>query len=85
MAALTNRSQELNRETIPNDTRRRWFPAPCHRYACALAERVSSPSGLVVIDEQHRFGVTQRAALQKDVIPLLVMTATPIPHLALST
>ncbi len=38
--------------------------------------------GLVVIDEQHRFGVRQRAHLaQKGFFPdLLVMTATPIPR-----
>ncbi len=39
--------------------------------------------GFVVIDEQHRFGVAQRARLwQKNLIPphVLVMTATPIPR-----
>jgi ATP-dependent DNA helicase RecG len=35
---------------------------------------------LVVIDEQHRFGVRQRAALVADDPHILVMTATPIPR-----
>jgi ATP-dependent DNA helicase RecG len=37
--------------------------------------------GLVVIDEQHKFGVHQRAGLRKGRNPhCLVMTATPIPR-----
>jgi ATP-dependent DNA helicase RecG len=46
--------------------------------------------GVVVIDEQHRFGVEQRAALRSkgddDAVPdVLVMTATPIPRTAAMT
>jgi ATP-dependent DNA helicase RecG len=56
-----------------------------------LTEAVSFRSlGAVVIDEQHRFGVEQRAALREkgpgQVVPdVLVMTATPIPRTAAMT
>ena len=48
-----------------------------------IQEKVEFPKlGLIIVDEQHRFGVVQRASLldkgiQADV---LVMTATPIPR-----
>jgi len=48
-----------------------------------IQDRVSYGNlGLVVIDEQHRFGVLQRATLRtKGLAPdVLVMTATPIPR-----
>jgi len=48
-----------------------------------LEERLTFPSlALAIVDEQHRFGVRQRAALAaKGVLPhLLVLTATPIPR-----
>ncbi len=49
-----------------------------------LADRVQfADLGLVVIDEQHRFGVEQRAALNDKAAArphVLVLTATPIPR-----
>src|SRR5262249_58803055 len=41
--------------------------------------------GLAIVDEQHRFGVLQRAALQRRAdrpaaVDVLVMSATPIPR-----
>jgi ATP-dependent DNA helicase RecG len=53
-----------------------------------LEEKVAFKSlGVVVIDEQHRFGVEQRAALKGkgDDPDVLVMTATPIPRTAAMT
>ena len=55
-----------------------------------LTERVAfARLGVVVIDEQHRFGVEQRSALRDkggEAVPdVLVMTATPIPRTAAMT
>ena len=57
-------------------------------HALAESDLAFKSLGLVIIDEQHRFGVLQRASLRaKGQHPdVLVMTATPIPRtLALTT
>ena len=50
-------------------------------------ESALSKLGLVVIDEQHKFGVAQRARLiaRGEAPDVLVMTATPIPRTAAMT
>ena len=50
---------------------------------CLISEKVLFKNlGLIITDEQHRFGVNQRAALvNKGTAPhVLVMSATPIPR-----
>ncbi len=51
-------------------------------HALLYDETLFDDLGLVVIDEQHKFGVAQRASLiRRGVVPdVLVMTATPIPR-----
>jgi ATP-dependent DNA helicase RecG len=51
-------------------------------HALLYDESLFGDLGLVVIDEQHKFGVAQRASLiRRGVVPdVLVMTATPIPR-----
>ncbi len=56
-------------------------------HALLFNEEAIAEAGLVVVDEQHKFGVLQRAHLMGRAAPpdVLVMTATPIPRtLALS-
>jgi ATP-dependent DNA helicase RecG len=51
-------------------------------HALLYDEKLFDDLGLVVIDEQHKFGVAQRSKLiDRGVVPdVLVMTATPIPR-----
>lgn len=51
-------------------------------HALFYDETESDPPGLIVIDEQHKFGVLQRARLieRGNAPDVLIMTATPIPR-----
>jgi ATP-dependent DNA helicase RecG len=75
---------------LQTGNRKTWHPPPAGQPAslvigthALLAGGFEVPRlGLVIIDEQHKFGVAQREALvRKGNYPhLLVMTATPIPR-----
>src|SRR5437588_4185226 len=70
------------RDACATETRRDDAPDVIIGTHALLYETVSfSNLGLVVIDEQHKFGVAQRARLtSREPTPdVLVMTATPIP------
>ena len=53
-------------------------------YTCIISKKINFKKlGLVVIDEQHKFGVKQRSDLAKKVVmncDVLLMSATPIPR-----
>jgi len=75
---LSNKQRQQARERIA--TGRGMVAVGTH---ALIQEGVSfARLGLAIIDEQHRFGVLQRAALRdKGIMPhVLVMTATPIPR-----
>ncbi|ADM08354.1 ATP-dependent DNA helicase [Parvularcula bermudensis HTCC2503] len=65
-----------------------YVPLVIGTHALLSEDVVFRDLGLIVVDEQHRFGVTQRLSLQEKGrrADILVMTATPIPRsLALTT
>jgi ATP-dependent DNA helicase RecG len=87
---LTNRTTTAERKRLLADLERGAVDLLIGTHAL-IQEGVSFRSlGVVVIDEQHRFGVEQRAALRAkssgEAVPdVLVMTATPIPRTAAMT
>lgn len=90
-ALLTNRTTAQERTTMHADLRAGTLDILIGTHALLVDEVSFRSLGVVVIDEQHRFGVEQRAALRdkgrgedgtgRDP-DLLVMTATPIPRTA---
>ncbi len=90
-ALLTNRTPAGERSRLHDELRTGQLDILVGTHALLVDEVVFHSLGVVVIDEQHRFGVEQRAALRDKgrgqdgtgADPdLLVMTATPIPRTA---
>ncbi len=49
-------------------------------HALLFNTEIPKNTGLIIIDEQHRFGVKQRSEINKKNVHYLTMTATPIPR-----
>jgi ATP-dependent DNA helicase RecG len=80
---LTGTSKSKERRLILDDLEHGKIDIIIGTHALIESTVVFKNLGIVVIDEQHRFGVAQRGALwKKNELPphILVMTATPIPR-----
>ncbi|MHB1920956.1 MAG: ATP-dependent DNA helicase RecG [Chitinophagaceae bacterium] len=80
---LTGNIKGKKRKQILEDIREGNLPILLGTHAVIEEEVVFKNLGLAIVDEQHRFGVAQRAKLwEKNTLPphILVMTATPIPR-----
>ena len=88
VALLTGSTPAVERRRVQGEITSGMAELVVGTHALVQQKVTFSKLGLVVIDEQHRFGVMQRAILrEKGWRPdVLVMTATPIPRtLALTT
>ncbi|MAQ47276.1 MAG: ATP-dependent DNA helicase RecG, partial [Flavobacteriales bacterium] len=80
---LTGKTSVSEKKNILSELRNQSIDIIVGTHALIQDNVTFSQLGLVIIDEQHKFGVAQRAKLwkNKDVMPhVLVMTATPIPR-----
>jgi ATP-dependent DNA helicase RecG len=87
---LTNRVGAADRRRILAELASGQVDLVIGTHALIQSDVAFASLGVVVIDEQHRFGVEQRAALKDksgdEAVPdVLVMTATPIPRTAAMT
>lgn len=83
VALLTGTTTHKQREALHADLRNGEIHILVGTHALLEEDVQFANLGLCIIDEQHRFGVAQRAKLwSKNIQPphILVMTATPIPR-----
>jgi len=80
-ALLTGSVPKKEKERIKEGIRQNEYKLVIGTHALLEEDVEFAKLGLVVTDEQHRFGVKQRAVLASKSNPhILVMTATPIPR-----
>ena len=87
IALLLGSTPVAERRQIKDDLKEGYIDIIIGTHALFSKDVIYSSLGLVIIDEQHRFGVNQRIALASkgEHADLLMMSATPIPRsLALS-
>ena len=83
LALLTGSTKKEQRQKLHDELESGALHILIGTHAILVEKVIFKSLGLAIIDEQHRFGVAQRARLwKKNKIPphILVMTATPIPR-----
>ena len=82
IALLLGSTPASEKRQIKDDLKEGYIDIIIGTHALFTKDTVYSSLGLVIIDEQHRFGVNQRIALASkgEHADLLMMSATPIPR-----
>ena len=82
IALLLGSTPASEKKQIKDDLKEGYIDIIIGTHALFTKDTIYSSLGLVIIDEQHRFGVNQRIALANkgEHADLLMMSATPIPR-----
>ena len=82
IALLLGSTSASEKKQIKDDLKEGYIDIIIGTHALFTKDTIYSSLGLVIIDEQHRFGVNQRIALANkgEHADLLMMSATPIPR-----
>ena len=82
IALLTGNTPASEKKKIYEQTANGQLNIVVGTHALFHEKVIFSKLGLIIIDEQHKFGVNQRAKLREkgNSVDLLIMTATPIPR-----